>query len=168
MSFRALKAGDAFTNDVKMQRRYDLEDQLGTPQKVIEWIVKVTGSNNLPQGAKYDWQTIQQFLRDGVALCKLINALLKSIGMPTIQYKPKVPSNFVAMSNIESFQNAARQYGVPETSLFQTGDLTDGRKGPFINVINCLNALGRLANTRGFQPAYEGIAPPKPDKGVDY
>lgn len=167
MSFRALKAGDAFSLDIKMQRRYDQEEQLGTPQKVMEWIVKVTGSNNLPQGALYDWSTIQKFLKDGVALCKLVNALLKSIGMPTIQYKGKVPSSFVAMSNIESFTIAAKQYGVPETSLFQTNDLCDGRKGPLLNVINCINALGRLANSRGFQPAYEGIAPPKPDKGVE-
>jgi len=167
MSFRALKAGDAFQTDIKMQRRYDLEEQLGTPQKVIEWIIKVTGSNNLPQGAKYEWTTIQQFLKDGVALCKLVNALLKSIGMPAIPYKAKVPSSFVAMSNVESFTIAAKQYGVPETSLFQTNDLCDGRKGPLLNVINCIHALGKLSNSRGFQPAYEGVAPPKQDKGIE-
>ena len=167
MSFRALKAGDAFTIDIKMQRRYDVEEQLGTPQKVMEWIIKVTGANNLPQGAKYDWSAIQQSLKDGVALCKLINILLKGIGMPAIPYKSKVPSNFVAMSNIESFTIAAKQYGVPETSLFQTNDLAEGRKGPFLNVINCINALGKLANSRGFQPAYEAIAPPKQDSGIN-
>jgi len=167
MSFRALKAGDAFDTDVKLCRRYDTEETLGTPQRVVEWIVKVVGtSNNSPPGGQYDWKAIQTYLKDGVVLCKLINALLKSIGMPTIQFRPKVPSNFVAMANIESFLIASKQYGVTETSLFQTGDLADGRKGPLINVINCLNVLGKLANARGFQPRYDFVPPPKQDFGM--
>jgi len=48
----------------------------------------------------------------------------------------------VAMSNIENFNNAAKAYGVPTTALFQTPDLYEGRKGPLLNVINCLNQLG--------------------------
>jgi len=168
MSFRALKAGDAFDVDMKMQRRYDKEEELGTPQKLMEWIVKIVGStNNLPAGGKYDWHAVQTFLKDGVALCKLINHLLKSIGMPAIQYRPKAPSSFIAMSNIESFTLAAKQYGVPETSLFQTSDLAEGRKGPLLNVINCLNILGKLANSRGFQPKYEAVAPPRADWGLN-
>jgi hypothetical protein len=167
MSFRALKAGDAFDVDMKMQRRYEKEEELGTPQKIMEWIIKIVGSaNNVPSSGQYDWRAVQSFLKDGVALCKLINHLLKSIGMPPIQYRPKAPSSFVAMSNIESFTMAAKQYGVPETSLFQTSDLAEGRKGPLLNVVNCLNILGKLANSRGFQPKYEGVAPPKPDWGL--
>jgi len=167
MSFRALKSGDAFDTDMKMQRRYDAEEKLGTPQKIMEWIIKVVGStNNLPGGGQYDWRTIQAFLKDGVQLCKLINLLLKSIGMPAIQFRAKAPSSFVAMSNVEGFVNAAKQYGVPETSLFQTSDLAEGRKGPLLNVINCLNILGKLANSRGFQPKYEIVAPPKADWGL--
>jgi len=46
------------------------------------------------------------------------------------------------MSNIENFNNAAKAYGVPTTALFQTPDLYEGRKGPLLNVINCLNQLG--------------------------
>jgi transgelin len=167
MSFRALKAGDAFDTDVKLQRRYDTEEQLGTPQKLMQWIMQVVGStNNVPSGGQYDWRAVQTYLKDGIVLCKLINALLKSIGMPTIHYRPKVPSNFVAMANIEVFLSASRQYGVPETSLFQTGDLAEGRKGPLINVINTLNVLGRLANSRGFQPKYDFVLPPKLDAGL--
>jgi len=162
-----MRAGDAFDVDIKMQRRYDKEEELGTPQRVMEWIIKVVGTtNNLPQSGKYDAHAVQVFLKDGVALCKLINVLLKSIGMPPIQYRPKAPSSFVAMSNIESFTTAAKQYGVPETSLFQTSDLAEGRKGPLLNVINCLNIIGKLANSRGFQPRYEFIGPPKQDWGL--
>jgi len=167
MSFRALKAGDAFDTDCKLQRRYDVEEQLGTQQRLMDWILKVVGAtNNVPSGGQYDWKSMSTFLKDGVVLCKLINALLKSIGMPPIKYRPKVPTHFVAMSNIETFMSAAKQYGVTETSLFQTGDLSDGRKGPLINVINCLNVLGKLANARGFQPKYDFVPPPKQDYGL--
>jgi len=104
MSLRALKAGDAFDTDVKLQKRYDMEEQLGTPQRLMDWIVKVAGTtNNVPSGGQNNWKTISTFLKDGVVLCKLINALLKSIGMPAIKYRPKVSTNFVAMSNIETF-----------------------------------------------------------------
>jgi len=152
---------------MKMQRRYDKEEELGTPQKLMEWIIKVIGAtNNLPASGKYDWHAVQTFLKDGIALCKLINKLLQSIGMPPIQFRTKVMSQFMSMSNIESFTHAAKQYGVPDTSLFQTSDLAEGRKGPLLNVINCLNILGKLANSRGFQPKYEGVAPPKADWGL--
>jgi len=167
MSFRALKAGDAFDVDMKMQRRYDKEEQLGTPQKVMEWIINVVGtSNNVPPSGQYDWRAVQQFLRDGIALCKLITRLLQSIGMPAIQFRAKIVSNFVAMGNIEAFTTGAKQYGVPDTSIFQTSDLAEGRKGPLLNVINCLNVLGKLANSRGFQPKYESVEPPKADWGL--
>jgi len=77
---------------------------------------------------------------------RLINLLLKSIGMPAIKFNTKATSSFVAMSNVENFTSAAKQYGVPETSLFQTSDLAEGRKGPFLNIINCLNILGKLVS----------------------
>jgi len=167
MSFRALKAGDAFDVDMKMQRRYDREQELGTPQKIMEWIIKVVGtSNNLPASGQYDSHAVSAYLKDGIALCKLINKLLASIGMPPIQFRTKVMSSFMAMGNIESFTTAAKQYGVPGTSIFQTSDLAEGRKGPLLNVINCLNVLGKLANSRGFQPKFECVAPPKADWGI--
>jgi len=71
-----------------------------------------------------------------------MNRLLKAAGMPTVLYRTKAPSSFVALSNIESFVAAAKAFGVPETSLFQPSDLVDGRKGPLLYVLNCLNQLG--------------------------
>lgn len=168
MSVRSTKSGDAFDHDMKLQRRYDKEEQLGTPQKIIQWITQVLGTkDNLPTNGTYDWRAVHNFLKDGVILCKLMNRLLKAAGMPTIVYRTKAPSSFVALSNIESFVAAAKAFGVPETSLFQPSDLVDGRKGQLMFVLNCLNQLGNLANLRGFTPKYEGIAPPKPDWAND-
>ena len=76
-----------------------------------------------------------------------MNRLLKAAGMPTVLYRTKAPSSFVALSNIESFVAAAKAFGVPETSLFQPSDLVDGRKGPLLYVLNCLNQLGIIVRT---------------------
>ena len=88
--------------------------------------------------------------------CRLMNRLLKAAGMPTVLYRTKAPSSFVALSNIESFVAAAKAFGVPETSLFQPSDLVDGRKGPLLYVLNCLNQLGiivcRLYISHSFYP----------------
>lgn len=165
---RSTKSGDAFDHDMKMQKRYDKEEELGTPHHVIEWITQVIGStDNLPQNGPLDWRAVHTYLKDGVMLCKLMNRLLKAAGMPTILYRTKAPSSFVALSNIESFVAAAKAFGVPETSLFQPSDLVDGRKGPLLYVLNCLNQLGLIANMRGFTPRYEGIHPPKPEWAND-
>jgi len=75
---------------------------------------------------------------------RLMNRLLKAAGMPTILYRTKAPSSFVALSNIESFVAACKAFGVPETSLFQPSDLVDGRKGPLLYVLNCINQLGLI------------------------
>jgi len=65
------------------------------------------------------------------------------------------------MANIENFNNGARDFGVPQTALFQTPDLYEQRKATMLNVVNCLNQLGFVANAKGFNPKYEGPAPPK-------
>ena len=78
---------------------------------------------------------------------RLMNRLLKAAGMPTVMYRTKAPSSFVALSNIESFVAAAKAFGVPETSLFQPSDLVDGRKGPLLYALNCLNQLGIIVRT---------------------
>jgi transgelin len=163
MSLRALRGGDAFDVEIKLQRRYDNEDELGVPQKIVEWILKVVGQADGLSPGKLDWRQIQQSLKDGVVLCRLINHLLKQVGQPTVHYRPKAATSFVAMANIDTFLTAARVYGVTEMSLFGTSDLYEGRKGAFLNVIHCINQLGKLANSRGFQPQYEGVPPPKPE-----
>jgi hypothetical protein len=158
--FRAAKVGDAYRTEAKFEARYDEEEKLGTPAAVMGWIAKVLGSD-APPCPGTDWQAIQTYLKDGVVLCKLINKLNTFAGKPTVTFKPKASSSFVAMANIENFNNGAKDFGVPQTALFQTPDLYEGRKAPMLNVINCLNQTGFVANSKGFTPKYEGIQPPK-------
>jgi len=158
--FRAAKAGDAYRTETKFEARYDEEEKLGTPGAIIKWMSSVLGGD-MPAFPGSDWQAIQGHLKDGVVLCKLINKLNTFAGLPTVSFKPKATSSFVAMNNIENFNTGCKDFGVPQTALFQTPDLVEGRKAPMLNVINCLNQLGFVANSKGFTPKYEGPAPPK-------
>jgi hypothetical protein len=157
--FRAGKSGDAYRTEQKFEQKYDEEEKLGTPAAIITWIQKIVGNECTFPGQ--DWQSIHNHLKDGVVLCKLINALNTFAGKPTQSFKAKATSSFVAMANIENFNTGCKDFGVPQTALFQTTDLYEGRKAPMLNVINCLNQLGFVANSKGFNPKYEGPAPPK-------
>jgi len=160
MSLRAPRAGDQFYVEKALEKRYDEEEKLGLPRRVIEWVVRV-GKDAQPAGL--DNSSIHDFFRDGVVLCRLMNTLLKASNMPTIPYRKKANSAFVALSNLDSFLGAARAFGVSEIALFQPSDLHEGRKGHLLNVLNCVDALGRLSNLKGFDPKYEEAVPPKAD-----
>jgi hypothetical protein len=161
-SYRAQKSGDAFQLDRKLERKYDVEEALGTPQRQMAWINAI-----LEDDAQYtkisgnDWKEILDHLKTGIVLCKLINKLLEAIGMPPVGFRSKAKMSFVMMANVEGFNKAAMAYGVPEGAIFQTVDLVDGRKANLVNVINCINQLGVIANSRGFVPQYEVPEPPK-------
>jgi hypothetical protein len=152
---RAKKSGIGAEIEKKLENRYDQEEAAGTMNAILVWV------NAIIQGeheaiANQSQKELHRALRDGVLLCKLINKLLASEGKAKISFQKKVVSPFVAMGNIESFNKGASDYGLSKEFLFQSGDLYEGRKGPFLNVINSLHSLGFLANTKGFQPTYTG------------
>jgi len=55
------------------------------------------------------------------------------------------------MQNIERFQAAAKQWGVPPNEVFQTVDLWEKKNIPQVTL--CIHAMGRVAQTR---PDYTG------------
>ncbi len=74
---------------------------------------------------------------------RLINKLLEADGKDHVKFNPdNTSSAFVALENIEQFNNGVKRYGVPDEPVFNKNDLYEGVKGPFYNVINCLNLLG--------------------------
>lgn len=162
MSLRAPKAGDQFDHERKLEKRYDEEVAHGTPARILDWIGRVL-HGQVPPPNGVEWKNVQLYLRDGTIICKLMNKLLNHAGRNPIRYRTKISSGFVALSNLEVFMAGAKEYGVPMSSLFQPSDLYEGRKGQLTNVIHCLNALGCVANARGFQPPYEEPPPPKAD-----
>lgn len=101
-----------------------------------EWVEAILGEK-FPGGVAYE-----DHLKDGQVLCKLINTL-------TPNAVPKVNSSggqFKMMENINNFQKAIKDYGVPDLDVFQTVDLWE--KKDIAQVTNTIFALGRAV--KGF------------------
>ncbi|KAK0082413.1 hypothetical protein PV325_010422, partial [Microctonus aethiopoides] len=99
--------------------------------EVLAWIEAVLGEK-LPKG---DYEDI---LKDGVVLCQLINKLAPG-SVKKIQTKG---TNFQLMENVQRFQAAIKNYGVPQEEIFQTADLFERRNIPQVTL--CLYSLGRI------------------------
>ncbi|XP_045174317.2 transgelin-2-like isoform X1 [Mercenaria mercenaria] len=153
---RVQKVGIAYEVEKKMEQNYDREEAAGTPKAVKEWMNAICQGEHDPIPIDADWKAFNTHLRDGVMICKLINKLLKADGKSPIQFQKKVMSPFVAMTNIENFNNGCVNYGLAKEFTFQSGDLWELRKGGFFNVLNCLHSLGFVANSNGYMPAYTG------------
>ncbi|KAI9099911.1 calponin homology domain-containing protein [Phlyctochytrium arcticum] len=98
-----------------------------------EWVESITKE-------KVVGETLQDGLRDGVLLCKLVNALTPS--QPIKFNTSKMP--FKQMENINSFLSAlSSTFHVPPSDQFQTIDLFEN-KNP-MQVIDTLFALSRHA-----------------------
>lgn len=76
-----------------------------------------------------------------------MNKLLLADNQPKVKYRARVNSGFVAMSNFQNFLEGAKRYGIREMSLFEPADVYEGRKGPLLSVIFCLNQVGRMVCT---------------------
>lgn len=83
-----------------------------------------------------------QFLKDGVALCKLMNHVRPgSVNMEEVSSGNDFRQK---RRNIELFLRAAKSYGVEERLLFQPEDLLFLRHLP--RVTRCIYALGKLVD----------------------
>jgi len=80
---------------------------------------------------------LQEYLKSGVALCKLINALKP--GTITKINTGKMP--FVQMENIGAYIAACKKLGIPEHYLFVTVDLFEGKN--MAQVILNINTVKR-------------------------
>lgn len=160
-SYRSKKAGIGLQIQKKMEAKYDEEEANGTPEKIMEWMNATLNGDHAPCSGS-QWRRLVFWLRDGTALCKFINKLRVSAGMAETKYCHNALTGFIAMENIAKFNQSAAEYGLKQEHLFQSVDLYECQKGPFCNVINCLNALGFEANRKSFQPPYE--APDAPER----
>ena len=88
-------------------------------------------------------EMLHEKLKDGIILCKLINALQPGI-IPKIN-ESKQP--FKQMENINNFLSACETYGCKRGDLFQTVSLYEAVNMP--EVLNGIFALGRKAGQKG-------------------
>ncbi|KAK3578430.1 hypothetical protein CHS0354_037395 [Potamilus streckersoni] len=112
------------------KREPELEEQ------ALEWIEQNLGTK-LDRSKDY-----ADVLKDGIVLCNLMNKLMPGC----IKKIDTKGGGFALMQNIERFQVAAKQYGVPVNEVFQTVDLWEKKNIPQVTL--CIHALGRVAQTR--------------------
>jgi len=103
-------------------------------QDVVRWIEAIVGSG------KGD-VTVAEWLKSGIILCNLVNAIQP--GLVRTVNQQNVP--FKQMENITKFLNAARDLGLPESSMFDTSDLYEEKN--LDSVITCIYALGGAVQT---------------------
>lgn len=101
---------------------------------MLGWIEAVLGER-LPTGA------FEEVLRDGTILCRLMNKLQPG-AIPKINTSG---GQFKMMENINKFQKAMKEYGVPDIDCFQTVDLYERRNIPQVTQSIC--ALGRTVSS---------------------
>jgi transgelin len=89
-----------------------------------------------------DMDNFFEVLKDGVILCKLVNALepgkIKKVNESKMAFK--------CMENISAFLEAARVFGVPVQETFQSVDLWERQN--LNSVVICLQSLGRKVNNK--------------------
>ncbi|XP_065177484.1 transgelin-3-like [Sycon ciliatum] len=152
--YRASKSGIAADIEKKQEQKWDDLEEEGVPQAVTDWInALLDDPNDVCEDA--GWQTIHRFLKDGSRLCRVANVLSASEGEPGMKFSSN-QSAFFCMDNIGKFLKVAEKYGVKRNDLFQSNDLYEGLKGPTVNVITCLHALGLVAKNKRFEPEYTG------------
>jgi hypothetical protein len=159
-NYKAKKAGQTLAAQKKLEEKYDVEERLGTPERLMVWMNAVLGADHLPC-PNSQWRKMQFWMRDGVVLCKFINKLREAASLPAIKFQGNAHVPLVAQDNIDTFVKAAVEYGLPESAAFPSLDLYDAHKGAFYNVIVSLNKLGNEANKKGFSPKYQYIESPQ-------
>ena len=128
--------------ELKKQEKYDA----GMEQSSLAWIEAVLDKPGLFDDISGQ-KAVQEFLKDGLILCELINTLQPG-SVKKINHQ-KMP--FFKMENIGNFLSACEAYGVNKSDLFQTVDLFEARN--MVAVINGIHALGRKAHLKFDGPA---------------
>lgn len=113
-------------------------------ERVVNWLVALTGCAKSPQKSFADW------LQDGQILCKAANAIRPKIC-------PRINSSnmpFKQMENISAFIKACRELGVMDKDVFCTVDLFESKD--ICAVQRCIQSLGRCIKKQ--KPAFAGPA----------
>jgi len=128
---------------LKAEAKFDLE----LAKQALDWIQAVTGVDMLSKtrdNQVADHIDFADCLKDGVALCTLINALQPG----SVKKVNTMSAPFKQRENLEQFLTACQNYGLKGHDLFQVSDLYE-RKNLY-TVVNCLHALGGLAQKKGY------------------
>jgi len=129
---RGANHGPAYGLTAEVNNKIGMKRDSSIEASVCKWIASKTGVN---QGT----QSFGDYLRTGVVLCKLANA----INPGTIPKIAESSMAFKQMENISAFVVACRdRFGVPVMDLFMTVDLFEEKN--LTQVLQCLATLQRM------------------------
>lgn len=123
----------------KIGARWNQEDA----NTALAWIGKLSG---MDLGTDF-----HAGLKDGVALCKAMNAI-KAGSIPRVNTM-KMP--FMMRENIVAFLEACKSYGMKPTDVFVTQDLFEGDN--LVSVVDCIFALAGVAQSKNFTGSVIGV-----------
>jgi len=147
---RAPKSGFAAEAQRKINSKYSEE----LAAECLEWVKLITGE---PINTNGDMDNFFEVLKDGVILCKLVNA----INPGSVKRINESKMAFKCMENLTAFVDACiKVFNVPNQETFQSVDLWERQN---LNaVVICLQSLGRKVGQYG-KPT---IGPKEADKNV--
>jgi len=150
MAFHGPSYGLSRECQMKSQAKFSLE----RAKEALYWVEAVvdrkleTGNN---QNGLRDQLDFAAALRDGVALCEMINRLcpdsVKKINNPSSPFKQR--------ENLELFLKACETYGMKSQDLFQVNDLYENKN--LYMVVDCIFGLGGTAQKKGFEGPRLGV-----------
>ena len=92
--------------------------------------------------ARLVYASVGRDVIDSLIEYRLVNKLREPGGLPAVKYQGNAHVPLVAMDNIDAFNKAAVEYGMPASFAFPSNDLYEAHKGTFYKVIRCLDQLG--------------------------
>ena len=130
----------------KQEAKYDPEEA----KKCLSWINQVTSAGLDVNKCRTD-DEFAELLKDGQALCKLINAIAPgSVGRINT-----MSATFKQRENIEMYLAGCSKFGLIESDLFQVNDLYE-MKNVYMVIDNCYSLSG-LAQKKGWRGPSLGV-----------
>ncbi|CAB3363568.1 Hypothetical predicted protein [Cloeon dipterum] len=150
MAFHGPAYGLSRECQMKAQAKFSLERAL----ECVSWVEDMIGRRlDTPDGGHNikDQLDFAFGLKDGIALCELINRLEPG----TVKKINTMKAPFKQRENIEMFLKGCISYGLKSQDLFQVNDLYEHKN--IYMVVDCLFSLGGLAQKKEFDGPVLGV-----------
>lgn len=151
--------GDRFGLDKEVHERLQRKYDVALEAEAMEWIATLVNEEGVvaPKPLGNDGAALHGWLKDGILLVKLLNAIQPgAIASCDVCCKPVHPLE--ERQNIQAFLNGLQAIQLPSQDTFLLGDLHGAKCMPA--VLQCIYALGRQAQVI---PGFTG-----PKLGVTY
>jgi len=146
MAFKGPAYGLSAELKLKSEAKYDPEEA----KKCLDWINQVTSAGLDLCKCKTDDEFAEQ-LKDGQALCKLINAIAPG----SVKKINTMSATFKQRENIEMYLQGCTNFGLIESDLFQVNDLYE-MKNVYMVIDNCYSLSG-TAQKKGWKGPSLGV-----------